>query len=264
MGSITRRTPSMHPGLRVMPTQIWAGWLEREGTPPRKTLDVMELRWPFDVIHLVEPGELDDRARLAFGAGQCHGLALALKDRHGWPLVAVDDEEGRRIHICLRRPDGGLIDANGSHTDREFMDASPGCSLHDINEDAIADLVDLHGWAEPEVEKAKAWIEAVLEQASDPSQSRAPLQTPALARICNHENFEVRFVWTGDPAFDIHVRPASPQGDEWVRYAYLELPPDTSGHKVVDFRPEIFLSLTEAFLRWQFDPTKAQAKLATT
>jgi len=36
----------------------------------------------------------------------------------------------------------------------------------------------------------------------------------------------------------------------------------TSGY-VIDFRREIFASLTEAFLRRQFDPAKAQAKLAT-
>jgi hypothetical protein len=221
----------------------------------------MQLRWPSDVIHLVEPDELDDRVRLAFGAGQCHGLALALKERRGWQLVAVEDDEGRRIHICVRRPDGALVDGNGAHTDGEFMEASPGCSLHDINEDTIADLVEHHGWAQPEVEKAKVWIEAVLEQASDPSQSRTPLQTPVLARICSHESFEVRFVWTGDPAFDFHVRPASPPGGEWVRYSYLRFPRDASGY-VIDFRQEIFGSLTEAFLRRQFDPTKAEARLA--
>jgi hypothetical protein len=227
----------------------------------QQTLDVIELRWPSNVVHLVEPGELDDRARLVFGAGQCHGLALALKDTQGWPLVAVDDEEGRRIHICVRRPDGALVDVNGAHADGDFIDARPGCSLHDIDENAVDELVEQYEWAQPEVEKANAWIEPVLEQASNPSQARPPFQTPTLARICNHEGFEVRFLWKGDPAFDIHVRHASPPDRPWVRYSYLKFPPDTSGHYVIDFRKEIFVSLTEAFLRRQFDPTKAHAKL---
>ncbi len=215
-----------------------------------------------DTTQIARGARAHDRARLAFGAGQCHGLALAITDKQGWPLVAVDDAEGRRIHICVRRPDGALVDVNGAHADGEFMDAWPGCSLHDINEDAVADLVEHHEWAQPEVEKANAWIEPVLEQASNPSQWRTPLQTPTLARICNHEGFEVDFSWTGDPAFDIHVRRASPPDGEWVRYSYLKFPPDSSGHYVIDFRHEIFVSLTEAFLRRQFDPTKAHAKLA--
>ena len=119
------------------------------------------------MVHLVEPGVLDDRARLAFGAGQCHGLALALRDRTGWPLVAVDDDEERRIHICVQRPDGALVDINGARADEDFMDAWPGCSLHQIDEGAVADLVEHHGWAEPEVDKAESWIAPVLEQASD-------------------------------------------------------------------------------------------------
>lgn len=233
-------------------------------TSSNKTLDVIELRWPCDVVHLVESGVLDDRARLAFGAGQCHGLALALKERQGWPLVAVDDKEGRRIHICVRRPDGALVDANGAHADGEFMDAWPGCSLHDIMEDAVGDLVQHHDWAPPEVEKANGWIDPILKQASDPSQWRTPLQIPTLARICDCKGLEVRFLWAGDPAFDIHVRRARPPDGEWVRYSYLKFPPDASGRYVIDFRQEIFVSCTEAFLRRQFDPTKAHAKLADT
>jgi hypothetical protein len=225
-------------------------------------LDLMELRWPSNVVHLVEPGELDDRARLAFGAGQCHGLALALHDTQGWPLVAVDDEENRRIHICVRRPDGMLVDVNGAHTDVEVMQARPGCSLHGIDEDAISDLVGHHGWALPEVEKATAWVELVVEQASAPSQSTTPLQAPSLERICTYEGFEVRFLWTGDPVFDIHVRAASPHGAKWVRYACLNFPQNGSGYYIIDLRPEIFGSLTEAFLRRQFDPAEAHAKLA--
>lgn len=227
-------------------------------------MDLIELRVPSDTVVVAEAGDLDERARLAFGAGQCHGLAVALKQRTGWPLVAVDDVKGKRIHVCVRAPDGALIDVNGAHNRADFEAVKPGCSLHDIDDEDIANLVQREGWAEPEVGKAAAWVDAVLRQAAKPAALSTPLQTPTLSVTYDHEpDLQIRFVWNGDPGFEISVRLAAPPDAPWVRYSYLQFPRDRSrGCYVIDFRPEVFAGLTEAFLRHQFNPAKAEAKLA--
>jgi hypothetical protein len=156
-----------------------------------------------------------------------------------------------------------LIDVNGAHAEGAFVDAWPGCSLHDITADDVNDLVQKHGWAPPEVQKANGWVEPVVDQASHPSRSRTPFQIPTFARLCDVEELTVRFSWTGDPGLDVHVRRSRPPSGEWVRYSYLEFPPDSSGRYIIDFRQEVFLSLTQAVLRHQFDPAKARAKIAS-
>jgi hypothetical protein len=223
----------------------------------------MMLRGPSDLLFVVEPGQLDARAHLAFGGGQCHGLALALKRRFGWQLVAIDDASGKRIHVCVRRGDGILVDVTGAHVQEDFHAASPGCTLCEIDDEAVVNLVTREDWADADVDGADLWVDAVVAQASNPSASSTPLQTPTFARTANYERFEVHFVWTGDPRFDVGVRRASTDPSPWVRYSYVQFPRDAStGLYIIDFTPETFVSLTEAWLQRQFDPAKAEAKLA--
>lgn len=207
---------------------------------------------------------LDDRARLAFGAGQCHGLALALHRSEGWPLVVIDDEDGRRIHVCVRRPDGALVDVNGAHLQPDLSDAWPDCSVHDITTRDIHALVEHQGWAEPEVEKATAWVDPVLRQADDPSQSRAPFQVPILQATTLHASIEIRFAWSGDPWVDVHIRRVPALGVQWVPYSQLQFPRDASGRHVIDFRPQTLTSFVQVILQRQFDVAKAEAKLRST
>jgi hypothetical protein len=37
----------------------------------------------------LEPGELDQRARMAYHGGQCHSLAMELQNELGWPIFAA-------------------------------------------------------------------------------------------------------------------------------------------------------------------------------
>jgi hypothetical protein len=145
----------------------------------------VQLRGPSNIMFILETGKLDDRARLAFGAGQCHGLALALHRRTGWPMVAVHRADGTCIHITVRRPDGLLVDVTGAHTREDIEAESPGCSLRDITDDGISELMQNEGWAPPEVDQADAWTEAVLTNAATRPPS-VPLRTPTFERTLDH------------------------------------------------------------------------------
>jgi hypothetical protein len=221
------------------------------------------LRGPLELVFVAEPGQLDERARLAFGGGQCHGLALALKRRFGWALIAVDDASGKRIHVCVRRPDGILVDVAGAHDPDDFEAASPGCTLHEIEDGAVADLVVHEDWADPDVDGADGWVDAVITQASNPSASGTPLRTPTFVRTVDYGSFQVRFVWTGDPGFDVSVRHASPSTSRWVPCSRVQFPRDArTSVYIIDFTREVFFGLTQAWLQRQFDPAKAKAKLS--
>lgn len=65
----------------------------------------------------VTPGIIDKTAIRAFKNGCCGGLAIALHDATGWPIVAVGSHHGEALHYMARRPDGRLIDIEGAHTD---------------------------------------------------------------------------------------------------------------------------------------------------
>jgi hypothetical protein len=129
--------------------------------------------------------------------------------------------------------------------------------------DDIHALVEHQGWAEPEAEKATAWVDPVLRQADDPSASRTPFQVPFLQRIAPHASIEVRFSWAGDPWIDVHIRRVPALGHEWVLYSQLQFPRDALGRQVIDFRPQTLTSLLQVFLQRQFDEAKAEAKLGS-
>lgn len=220
---------------------------------------VMELVGPSDLTFIVEPGVLDERARLAFGTGQCHGLAIALHRRFGWQLVAVDDATGSCVHVCVRRSDGRLIDANGAHAPDDF---AAGTTYRDINEALVDDLVEHEDWAVPEVEKAAAWVDAIIDQASESASFRPPRRTAVMRLTRTHGDFEVCFTWDGDRAYQVFVRRTEPAGGEWVRYSSVGIQRDAaSGRYVIDFTPEALDARADRYLRLQFDPAKAEAKI---
>lgn len=76
------------------------------------------------------PGVLDEYARRAFKYGACAALALAIHQQKGWPLVAITDAHnvyagqaggGSALHYAVRRPDGLLVDVDGTHTEADLI-----------------------------------------------------------------------------------------------------------------------------------------------
>lgn len=223
----------------------------------------MFLPGPSQKLYLVEPGVLDERARLAFQSGQCHGLALALNHRLGWPLVAITDRAGVCLHICVRRPDSRLIDVTGAHTEQEFGDASPGCEITEIDDAAIEELVATSDWAVPNALAAEPWIEPVLEQAQE-TPALPPLRTARYRRTeVVEDDLAVRFTWDGEPNLLVEVQRPS-VSSLWTRYSIVEFPVDpATGGLLIDFSIGFFETLTKNWLARGFSPQKAKAKICS-
>jgi hypothetical protein len=74
------------------------------------------MRW-----HLT-PGLITPDAVEAFTRGACAGLAIALHDTTGWPIIEVGHCDELPLHYMVRHPDGRLIDIRGPHTDTDVRD----------------------------------------------------------------------------------------------------------------------------------------------
>lgn len=68
------------------------------------------------------PAALTPAAIEAFTRGACGGLAIALHDATGWPLIEVGHCDGLPLHFMVRHPDGHLVDIRGRHTDDDIRD----------------------------------------------------------------------------------------------------------------------------------------------
>lgn len=68
------------------------------------------------------PGTITPAAVEAFTRGACAGLAIALNDHTGWPIVEVGRCDGLPLHFMVRHPDGQLVDIRGPHSDTAIRD----------------------------------------------------------------------------------------------------------------------------------------------
>lgn len=68
------------------------------------------------------PCRITPAAVEAFTRGACAGLAVALHDATGWPIVEVGHCDGLPLHFMVRHPDGRLLDIRGLHTDDAVCD----------------------------------------------------------------------------------------------------------------------------------------------
>jgi hypothetical protein len=101
-----RITVAVDAGLTVVP------WTDDPGLVER----IERMRW-----NLI-PGVITAEAVDAFVRDACAGLALALHDETGWPLVEVGHCDGLPFHFMVRHPDGRLLDIRGTHTDADVAD----------------------------------------------------------------------------------------------------------------------------------------------
>lgn len=68
------------------------------------------------------PGTITPAAVEAFTRGACAGLAVAVHDATGWPIIEVGHCDGLPLHFMVRHPSGGLVDIRGAHTDEAVCD----------------------------------------------------------------------------------------------------------------------------------------------
>lgn len=76
---------------------------------------MLAMKWP------VRPGVIDEHAIQAFKYGACGGLAIAIHDATGWPLIAVGACDGLDMHYMARTPAGSLLDIEGLHADDDVI-----------------------------------------------------------------------------------------------------------------------------------------------
>lgn len=68
------------------------------------------------------PGIITPDAIEAFTRGACAGLAIAVHDATGWPIVEVGHCDGLPLHFMVRHPGGRLVDIRGSHSGQAVRD----------------------------------------------------------------------------------------------------------------------------------------------
>jgi hypothetical protein len=222
---------------------------------------VIDVPGPSELMFRLEPGVLDRRAVLAFSTGQCHGLALALHRRTGWPLVAVDDHKGVCVHVAVRRDDGYLVDATGAHTDEQLFAARPGVTISPTDRDAILQLSASARWAPPAQAAAEAWVDVMLRRAAEPAEL-PPVPGEVICWTSGVvDGLQIRVEWSGGRFIDVYVGRPRTGKDHWVRYGRIQLPrdPDT-GRFLVDFTSERLNELVDHWLP-RFDRARAERKL---
>jgi hypothetical protein len=222
-------------------------------------VQTLNLIGPSDTVYIVRPGVLDSRALLAFIQGQCHGLALALAERTGWPLVTIESADHTCLHVCVERPDGFLIDITGAHTAAELQQAVPGATARHADKSQLERLVREEGWALPVTAAAHLWLDAVLERA-EKGPALPPLSSDILRRTIELGELCIRFDWAGRPAMKVFVQ--RPEDDPWTSYGVVQFPKDPElGVFAIDFTPLRLEQITDAWLSREFDPAKARRKL---
>jgi hypothetical protein len=217
--------------------------------------ELMTLDGSTNRLYVVERGVRDQRALLAFREGQCHGLALALRRRTGWQLVAVEND-GVCEHITVRHPGGHLVDILGGHPDG--LPGSEGIVERDVDESYIDELVANREWAGPDLEAAEAWVEGVLERAAGPPDERS--RGFAMSGPIG-DGYELRFVWLGRARMDVFVR-ALPRSKDWVPYGPIDIPRDPATCRyLIDFTQEQFERLVPTLVS-HFGPEQIERHLS--
>lgn len=113
------------------------------------------------------PGRITEAAIEAFTRGACAGLALAVHDVTGWPIIEIGHCDGLPLHFMVRRPDGRLLDVRGSHTDQDVreeweLEADGTVSLASMPRSEVWDCY-LHDCGEPvPMELAATFVAPVL------------------------------------------------------------------------------------------------------
>lgn len=111
-------------------------------------------------------GMLNNDAKRVFVRGQCHSLALAIREITGWPLYGlVDREDGNTStspsHVVVRTPNGAYIDVNGPGAVKRWRKQYPRTKLCRMYPSRIKQ--GLGNYLPLDVSAARPFAKAVLE-----------------------------------------------------------------------------------------------------
>ncbi len=114
------------------------------------------------------PGTITPAAVEAFTRAACAGLAVAVHDATGWPIVEVGHCDGLPLHFMARHPSGRLLDVRGLRADAEVCDEWEydaddfNVTLSETGRDAVLDCY-LADCGEPvPLELVRTFVPAVL------------------------------------------------------------------------------------------------------
>lgn len=186
-------------------------------------------------FYRVQRGVLDEAARIAFSCGQCHALALAVHEQTGWPLEAFFEvaEWGPTLnidHVCVRMPDGRLLDARGAWSQEVICENFYLEELRPVDANSVKALDHAHGWRIADVETARSLVPALLidaqrasEQATYPVVSvteTAQLHAETIRWLCEKAGALAPPFARSAPLSDLHA----PSRTTEIRSAPSEMP----------------------------------------
>jgi hypothetical protein len=116
-------------------------------------------------VPLNDQGIIDDSAKMAFRHGQCHALALAIKQlKPDWQLIALGDGRNRLPydpgHILVKTDDGNYIDIEGRGAVERWKTRFGVANLFPLTEDEVFDRLETY--LEPAVEIAMPFATTLL------------------------------------------------------------------------------------------------------
>jgi hypothetical protein len=220
----------------------------------------MEVPAAGDVVYIVQPGVLDRRAVAAFTLGQCHGMALALHERTGWPMVAAYDAHGSCQHVLANAGDDRFVDITGARSRAQLLAESSFDSIEPIDRPAVQALTTQAGWAAADPAAAQPWVDQVIHRGSSGAE---PIASRFLGRsVPVDDELELVFRWGGRDNIDVLLRRPGAQEASWVEWRCFRVPPSKDSLRRVHFTDDELVRLIELWLDQQFDPEPARAVLA--
>ena len=217
----------------------------------------MELRAARDVVYVVNPGVLDRRAIAGFTLGQCHGLALAVHERTGWPMVGAYNGNGVCQHVLVVDDQGRLVDITGARTRAQVLSADNVDHVQPIDRAQIDRLVADDGWALPDTAAAELWLDQVIDRATS---SAEPIAAEyLLRRVPIDSELELAFRWGGMEDVDVLVRDPGASETRWTGHRSIAVPRGSDGLRVVDFTEDSFNEIIDLWLTQRFDRDDARA-----
>ena len=110
------------------------------------------------------PGELNADARDVFCRGHCHSLALAL-------MRLLPDAEpmgvwidGEADHVCVRLPDGSLLDADGVTSDDAMIEAYNADVIDWLDEETLDAMQETGFYRRARPDDALPFARALIER----------------------------------------------------------------------------------------------------
>jgi hypothetical protein len=219
----------------------------------------MEVPAVGDVVYIVEAGVLDRRAVAAFTLGQCHGMALALYERMGWPMVAAYDAQGSCQHVVADAGHDRFVDITGARSRAQLLAEPNFNTVEPIDRPAVQTLATQAGWAAADLAAAQSWVDQVIHRGTSGVE---PIALRFLARsVVVDDELELVFRWGGTEDIDVLLRrPGAPEAS-LIEWRSFRVPPSEDGLRRVHFTDNDLARLIKLWLDQQFDPGPARAVL---